>query len=91
MTLPSEIPAGARVVVRVADGVDERDGRMKYRDFVGHVTSWDGTMLAMTRDAAANGSRPEQNVSIAAADIVRLKPVPERPVVTNTSATSQDT
>lgn len=32
----------------------------------------------MTRDAAANGSRPEQRVSIPADTIVTVKPVPER-------------
>ena len=33
----------------------------------------------MTRDAAANGSRPAQDVSIDATSIAILKPVPERP------------
>ena len=33
----------------------------------------------MTRDAAANGSRPEQRVSIDVETIVTIKPVPERP------------
>ncbi|KFI59198.1 DUF6725 family protein [Bifidobacterium gallicum] len=79
MQLPTSIPQGARVVVRTALGVDPGDGRMKYRDVVGHVRSWDGSTLEITRDAAANGSRPEQQVSIAAETIVRLKPVPERP------------
>lgn len=73
------IPAGARVVVRTAIGVDPADGRMKFRDFVGHVRSWDGTVLELTRDAAANGSRPAEDVRIDAHTIVRLKPVPERP------------
>lgn len=79
MPLPAVIPAGARVVVRTSLGVDPADGREKYRDFVGHVRSWDGTTLELTRDAAANGSRPAEDVSIRATDIVRLKPVPERP------------
>lgn len=74
------IPTGARVVVRTSLGIDPIDGREKYRDFVGHVRNWDGTTLELTRDAAANGSRPAEDVSIRAADIVRLKPVPERPV-----------
>lgn len=76
---PPHIPAGARVVVRTAIGVDPADGRMKFRDFVGHVRAWDGITLELTRDAAANGSRPAEDVSIDAQTIVRLKPVPERP------------
>lgn len=79
MTIPNEIPAHARVVVRVSAGVDPSDHRMKYRDYVGHVTSWDGHRLEMTRDAAANGSRPEQRISIDVDTIITLKPVPERP------------
>lgn len=55
-----------------------KDQRMKFRDYVGHVRSWDGQTLEMTRDAAANGSRPEQRVSIPADTIVTVKPVPER-------------
>ncbi|KAB5605827.1 DUF6725 family protein [Bifidobacterium jacchi] len=80
MPIPNEIPAHARIVVRVSEGVDPIDHRMKYRDYVGHVTSWDGHRLEMTRDAAANGSRPEQRVSIDADTIITLKPVPERNV-----------
>ena len=64
MTLPRQIPAGARVVVRITDGIDPVDHRMKFRDYVGHVVSWDGYTLEMVRDAAANGSRPAQNVTI---------------------------
>ena len=40
MTLPRQIPTGARVVVRVTEGVDPTDHRMKFRDYVGHVVSW---------------------------------------------------
>ena len=47
-------------------------------EHVGHVRSWDGQKLEMTRDAAANGSRPEQRVTIPADEIVTIKPVPER-------------
>ena len=65
MTLPRQIPAGARVVVRITDGID-------------HVVSWDGYTLEMVRDAAANGSRPAQNVTIHQEQIATLKPVPER-------------
>lgn len=42
MPIPHEIPAGARIVVRTYEGVDPADQRMKFRDFVGHVRSWDG-------------------------------------------------
>lgn len=79
MSLPKEIPAGARIVVRVVEGVDPSDGRTKFRDYVGHVLSWDGRTLELSRDAAANGSRPRQHVSIDADTIATLKPVPERP------------
>lgn len=79
MRLPETIPEGARVVVRAYDGVDGRTGRQQYRDYVGHVLSWDGHVLELMRDATANGSRPEQHVSLAADGIARLKPVPERP------------
>ena len=79
MRLPERIPVGARVVVRITDGVDEYTGRHQYRDFVGHVRAWDGRTLQQTRDAAANGSRPAQDVDISATDIAILKPVPERP------------
>lgn len=79
MALPKEIPAGSRIVVRVIEGVDPADGRTKFRDYVGHVTAWDGVTLEMTRDAAANGSRPAQRIRIDADTIATLKPVPERP------------
>ncbi|MBW3082371.1 DUF6725 family protein [Bifidobacterium phasiani] len=79
MPMPREIPAGARIVVRICEGVDPADHRMKFRDYVGHVRSWDGHTLEMTRDAAANGSRPEQRVTIDVESIVTIKPVPERP------------
>ena len=78
MTLPRQIPAGARVVVRITDGIDPVDRRMKFRDYVGHVVSWDGYTLEMVRAAAANGSRPAQNVTIHQEQIATLKPVPER-------------
>ena len=42
MRLPERIPVGARVVVRITDGVDECTGRHQYRDYVGHVRAWDG-------------------------------------------------
>lgn len=80
MPIPNEIPVGVRIVVRTCDGVDSTDHRMKFRDYVGHVRSWDGQQLEMTRDAAANGSRPEQRVTIPASTIVTIKPVPERPM-----------
>ncbi|KAA8819632.1 hypothetical protein CSQ85_02575 [Bifidobacterium rousetti] len=79
MALPQSIPNGARIVVRVIEGVDPDDGRTKFRDYVGHVLSWDGRTLELSRDAAANGSRPKQHVMIEADTIATLKPVPERP------------
>lgn len=77
--LPAHIPVGARVVVRVRDGISNSDNRMKYRDYIGHVHYWDGTELDLMRDAAANGSRPQQRVWLRAETIVRIKPIPERP------------
>ncbi|RFD77317.1 hypothetical protein AXE73_01505 [Gardnerella vaginalis] len=59
----------------------ETDGsaqKIEYHDAIGHVISWDGETLHLMRDAAANGSRPEQEMFIDARTIVRLKPVPER-------------
>ena len=81
MALPREIPTGARIVVRVIEGVDPQDGRTKFRDYVGHGESWNGYTLELMRDAAANGSRPAQRVRIEADTIARLKPIPERPHV----------
>ncbi|NEG70094.1 DUF6725 family protein [Bifidobacterium choloepi] len=80
MPLPGIIPAGARIVVRTDDGTDERTGRTTFRDFVGHVVSWDPSAgeLVLDRDASANGRRPAERVTIKMATIVRLKPVPER-------------
>lgn len=49
-----------------------------YYDVIGHVIDWDGHILHLMRDAAANGSRPEEEIWIEASHIVRLKPVPER-------------
>lgn len=71
MALPHEIPTGARIVVRVIEGVDPTDGRTKFRDYVGHVESWNGYTLDLMRDAAANGSRPAQRVRIEADTIAR--------------------
>ena len=71
---------GRASVVRVTEGVDPTDHRMKFRDYVGHVVSWDGYTLELVRDAAANGSRPAQNVTIHQEQIATLKPIPEHPV-----------
>ena len=78
MRLPATIPAGARLVVRIALGSDPEDGRPKFRDYVGHVVDWDGQRLILDRDPAANGSRPGERVRLQAEDMVALKPVPER-------------
>lgn len=76
--LPATIPQGARIVVRTDAGIDERTGRRTYRDFLGHVVSWDGTTLVLDRDPSADGRRPAAQVTIDASSIVRLKPIPER-------------
>ena len=78
MRLPATIPAGVRVVVRIALGSDPEDRRFKFRDYVGHVVDWDGQRLILDRDPAANGSRPGERVRLQAEDMVALKPVPER-------------
>lgn len=78
MPLPQSIPPGSRLVVRTAEGVDGDDGRMKFRDYIGHLVSWDGRTMVLNRDASANGSRPAQVVELPAERIVRIKPIPER-------------
>ena len=75
----AQIPRSARVVARVLEGTDQTTGRPSFRDYVGHVLDISDTTLYLLRDAAANGSRPEQRVSISICAIVALKPVPERP------------
>ena len=75
----SLIPAGARIVVRVREGQDQRTGRTTWRDYIGHVVDSTGGLLTLDRDPAANGSRPAQRVSIAFDSIAALKPIPERP------------
>lgn len=86
--LPEFIPVGARIVVRTykiaqlgdasAQKIAGSAQKIEYHDAIGHVISWDGETLHLMRDAAANGSRPEQEMFINARTIVRLKPVPER-------------
>lgn len=78
MHLPKEIPPGVRIVARTVEGRDPEDGRLKFRDYIGHVISWDGTTLALSRDPSANGSREAQEVRLRATSIVGLKPIPER-------------
>ena len=78
------IPQGSRVVIRIQDGRDSITGRMQYRDYVGHVqqVAPDETgipIIYLKRDAAANGSRPEEDVAISTAKVVAIKPIPERP------------
>lgn len=80
MPLPHTMPTGARIMVRTFDGVNEVTHRQEYRDYIGHVISWDGQTLHLMRDAAANGSRPEMPVDISADNILVLKPIPERRV-----------
>lgn len=78
MHLPKEIPPGVRIVARTVEGRDPEDGRLKFRDYIGHVISWDGTTLDLSRDPSANGSREAQKVRLTATSIVGLKPIPER-------------
>ncbi|MFC0264951.1 DUF6725 family protein [Alloscardovia macacae] len=73
-----QIPVGARIVVRSRDGVDEFSGRPIFRDTVGHVLSVSETTLVVSRDPAANGSRPGSVVSLDVGRIIRIKPIPER-------------
>ncbi|MDO4913145.1 MAG: hypothetical protein Q3961_01175 [Bifidobacteriaceae bacterium] len=79
MKLPETIPSGTRIVVRTFAGTDSVTKRTNYRDYVGHVRSWDGKTLDLLRDAAANGSRPAQRILIQQEDIAVIKPIPERP------------
>ena len=66
------------MVIRVGEGVDDATGRMMFRDYVGHVLASSSTAIDLSRDPAANGSRPKQRVRIPIESIVAIKPVPER-------------
>lgn len=80
-TLPQQIPAGARIVVRTYIIIeDNNDGTQKieYHDAIGHVLEWDGIILHLLRDPAANGTRAAEEMFIDANTIYRLKPIPER-------------
>ena len=80
-TLPQQIPAGSRIVVRTYKIIeDNNDGTQKieYHDAIGHVLEWDGAMLHLLRDPAANGTRAAEEMFIDASTIARLKPMPER-------------
>ena len=80
-TLPQQIPAGARIVVRTYTIIeDNNDGTQKieYHDAIGHVLEWDGIILHLLRDPAANGTRAAEEMFIDAKTIYRLKPMPER-------------
>lgn len=80
-TLPQRIPAGTRIVVRTYKIIEENnDGTQKieYHDVIGHVLEWDGAMLHLLRDPAANGTRAAEEMFIDAKTIYCLKPMPER-------------
>ncbi|MFP1685459.1 MULTISPECIES: DUF6725 family protein [Gardnerella] len=80
-TLPKQIPAGSRIVVRTYKIIENNnDGTQKieYHDAIGHVLEWDGVMLHLLRDPAANGTRAAEEMFIDANTIYRLKPIPER-------------
>ena len=72
------IPVGVRVSLSIEVGMDAVDHRMKYSHYVGHVLSDDGTTLILSRDAAADGSRPVETIRVPMTKIRALKPVPER-------------
>ncbi|WP_018143814.1 DUF6725 family protein [Alloscardovia criceti] len=77
----SKIPHHARLVIRCFDGVDAYSGRMQFRDYIGHIAAYDDTHISFLRDATANGLRPEEMVSIPLDAVARIKPIPERPVM----------
>lgn len=78
MSAPTRISIGSRVVVRLRAGIDSSTGRMQYRDRIGHIVSYDGETLLLRRDAAANGSHPEETIAIPTELIHIMKPIPER-------------
>lgn len=80
-TLPQRIPAGTRIVVRTYKIIEENNDetqKIEYHDVIGHVLEWDGAMLHLLRDPAANGTRAAEEMFIDAKTIYRLKPMPER-------------
>lgn len=81
LTLPQQIPAGARIVVRtykIIEDTHTHAQKIEYHDAIGHVLEWDGITLHLLRDPAANGTRAAQEMFIDAKTIARLKPIPER-------------
>ena len=58
MPIPNEIPVGARIVVRTLEGVDPTDHRMKFRDYVGHVRSWDAELVTIKPVPERSMTRP---------------------------------
>ena len=80
-TLPQQIPAGTRIVVRTYKIIEDNNNgtqKIEYHDAIGHVLEWDGTTLHLLRDPAANGTRAAEEMFIDASTIARLKPMPER-------------
>lgn len=80
-TLPQRIPAGTRIVVRTYKIIEENNDetqKIEYHDVIGHVLEWDGAILHLLRDPAANGTRAAEEMFIDAKTIYRLKPMPER-------------
>ncbi|WP_427877412.1 DUF6725 family protein [Gardnerella sp. 2492-Sm] len=81
LTLPQQIPAGARIVVRtykIIEDTHTHAQKIEYHDAIGHVLEWDGETLHLLRDPTANGTRAAQEMFIDAKTIARLKPIPER-------------
>ncbi len=76
-----EWPAGARVVVRrrLSDAESAATGR-KVTDILGVVVTAGPAGVVLTPDAGRRVGRPQPEVTVAAADIVAAKRVPQRPV-----------
>lgn len=83
---------GTRISISVPAG--RVNGRPQFSHYVGHVQSWekrsDGWYLLLLRDAPVDGSRPEQHLEINMTQILRLKPVPERPDFSARAGLSHD-
>lgn len=51
-TLPQQIPAGSRIVVRTYKIIEDNNNgtqKIEYHDAIGHVLEWDGVMLQIGR------------------------------------------
>lgn len=93
--LSKTIPTGTRIVVRTQRICENQtcedptcesnknvtiSPKIEYYDIIAHVLEWDGKILHILRDPAANGSRAAEEMFVDAKSIVRLKPIPERKI-----------